>query len=156
MVIQITTCTYWKNFDKLTRVHRIVINIYLTIQCLDLPQKLLAFTDSSSALGWLYKASFTSNQPAHDEVVRWLATTLIKNDAALYSQQNRGIHNIVADVLSRDWYIPESHLIHMLSLLLPAQTPKNLKTLDPSSRDNLVATLATSFLDQNAGRVKNF
>ena len=34
------------------------VTIDLTLNQLDSPQKILAFTDSSSALGWLYKASF--------------------------------------------------------------------------------------------------
>ena len=103
------------------------ITIYLTIKSTTSPQKLLAFTDSSSALGWLYKASFTYNQPAHDEVARWLAKTLIDNDSALYSQHIRGIHNIIADMLSRDCHIPATHLVHMFQLLLPQQTPKNFR-----------------------------
>jgi len=74
-----------------------------------------------------------TNQPAHDEVARWLATTLIKNDSALYSQHIRGVHNIIADILSRDWHIPESHIIHMFDSLLPEQMPPNFKisTLPP-------------------------
>ena len=109
------------------------ITIYLTIKNTTSPQKLLAFTDSSSALGWLYKASFTYNQPAHDEVARWLAKILIDNDSALYSQHIRGIHNIIADMLSRDCHIPATHLVHMFQLLLPQQTPKNFRisTLPP-------------------------
>ena len=83
-----------------------VITIHLTIIEADSPQKLLALTDSSSALGWLYKANFITNQPAHDEVARWLATALIKNDSALYSQHIRGVHNIIADILSCNWHIP--------------------------------------------------
>jgi len=109
------------------------ITIYLTIKNTTSPQKLLAFTDSSSALGWLYKASFTYNQPAHDEVARWLAKILIDNDSALYSQHIRGIHNIIADMLSRDCHIPTTHLVYMFKLLLPQQTPKNFRisTLPP-------------------------
>ena len=94
-----------------------VITIYLTIKDSDHPKKILAFTDSSSALGWLYKANFHTNQPAHDAVARWLAKTLIDHDAALYSQHIRGIHNIIADVLSRDCHIPDTHLMTMLRIL---------------------------------------
>ena len=79
------------------------------------------------ALGWLYKANILTNQPAHDAVARWLARTLIDHDAALYSQHIRGIHNIIVDILSRDFHIPDTHLVHMLNLLLPKQTPMNLK-----------------------------
>jgi len=101
------------------------ITIYLTIQTEDGPQKLLSFTDSSSALGWLYKASFNTSHPVHDAVARWLAKFMIENDAALYSQHIRGIHNIIADILSRDGHIPKAQLIHMFYLLFPTQTPTN-------------------------------
>ena len=59
------------------------IIIYLTIVDATTPHKLLAYIDSSSALGWLYKFSFTINQPAHDKVVWWLAKFIIENDTAL-------------------------------------------------------------------------
>ena len=67
--------------------------------------KILAFTDSSSALSWLYKASFGENQPIHDKVARRLALELIDNDSALYSQHIKGKHNVIADSLSRDHHM---------------------------------------------------
>ena len=101
------------------------ITIYLTIKAADGPQKLLSFTDSSSALVCLYKASFNTSHPVHDAVARWLTKFMIENDAALYSQHIRGIHNIITDILSRDCHIPETQLIHMFHLLFPIQTLTN-------------------------------
>ena len=95
------------------------ITIYLTIKTEDGPQKLLSFTDSSSALGWIYKASFNTSHPVHDTVARWLAKIMIENDAALYLQHIRGIHNIIADMLSRYGHIPENQLIYMFYLFFP-------------------------------------
>ena len=111
----------------------VVITIHLTIQEADWLQKQLAFTDSSSALGWLYTSNFMTNQSAHDEVGRWLVTSLITNDSALYSQRIRGVHSIIANILSHDWHIPESHIILMFNFLLPEQTPPNLKISSLSS-----------------------
>ena len=79
-----------------------IITTQLTIISSNIPQKLFSYTNSSSAPGWLYKASFTSSQPVYDEIVRWLAELLINNDAALYSQHIKGKHNIIAEILSRD------------------------------------------------------
>ena len=75
------------------------ITIHLSLAASSSPQKILAYTDSSSALGWLYKASFSSSMPAHDKVARWLALELMSYDSALYSQHIRGLHNIIADSL---------------------------------------------------------
>ena len=66
------------------------ITINLSIDTTDEPQKVLAFTDSSSALDWLHKASFSNNKPIHDKVARWLGRILIDNDSSLYSQHIKG------------------------------------------------------------------
>ena len=102
-----------------------VITIYLTLQEIIGPQKILAYTDSSSALGWLYKASFSETQPMHDEVARWLASILMEHDSALYSQHIRGIQNFIADSLSRDHHLSNKQLTLLFKTLLPSQTPQN-------------------------------
>ena len=109
------------------------ITIHLTIRSARGSTKILAFTDNSSALGWLYKASFAKCQPVHDTVARWLATTLMNNNAALYSQHIRGKHNFIADVLSRDDHISNEQLTYAFNSLIPAQTPKsfNISPLPP-------------------------
>ena len=47
-----------------------VITKFITISGSEYPQKPLSLTDSSSALGWLYKASFPGSMPGHDIVAR--------------------------------------------------------------------------------------
>ena len=103
------------------------ITISLTLSQANNPHKVLAFTDSSSALGWLYSASFSSSQPIHDKVARWLATQLIDNDSALYSQHIKGTHNIISDSLSRDKHISNKQLTFAFHTLLPLQTPQDFK-----------------------------
>ena len=102
-------------------------------------QKILAYTDNSSALGWLHKASFSKSKPAHDRVARWLAECLMKNDSALYSQHIRGGRNFIADALSRDHHLSDDQLTFAFHTLLPSQTPKNFKLFQPTEE-------ATSFI----------
>ena len=61
------------------------ITIYLTIKQTGKSQRILALTDSSSAMGWLYKASFSEKMNRHDEVARWLAKAMMINESVLYS-----------------------------------------------------------------------
>ena len=103
----------------------VAITIYLTIEAGDGPQKNLSFTNSSSALDWLYKASFNTSHPVHDAVAIWLEKIMIENDAVLYLQHIKGIHNIIADMLSRDGHLPDNQLILMFNLSFPTQTPTN-------------------------------
>ena len=65
------------------------ITISLIMRNTKASTKILAYTNSSSAPGWLYKASFASNQQNHDKTARWLAHELIDTDPALYSQHIR-------------------------------------------------------------------
>ena len=61
------------------------ISIYMTIQQLGHVSHILAFTDSSSALGWMHKASFDPlNAESHNAVARWIGWTLISNETSLY------------------------------------------------------------------------
>ena len=102
-----------------------VITIDLTIRDADSPQKLLAYTDSSSALGWLHSTSFSESRPAHEEVSRRLARTTMRNDSALYSQHIQGKQNFIADSLSRDHHLTNEQLTHAFTTLFPRQTPPN-------------------------------
>ena len=66
---------------------------------------ILAFTDSSSALGWMHKASFDPvNAESHDAVAQWLGWTLVSNETSLYSQYIKETENTIADSLSRDFH----------------------------------------------------
>ena len=101
------------------------VTIVLTITETEGPHKPLALTDNSSALGWLYRASFPNSKETHNKVARWLASELISNDAALYSQHVPGRHNAIADMLSRDHHISNDQLTLLFHHVYPEQTPKN-------------------------------
>ena len=109
------------------------ITIYMVLQDKGSNRKILAFTDNSSALGWMYKASFHSDQETHDDIARFLADVCIKHDSSLYSQHIKLIHNMLADSLSCDTHIPDNQLTFMLKTLFPEQAAKNfkLRTLPP-------------------------
>ena len=65
----------------------------------------LDFSDSSSVLVWMHKASFDPvNTESHDAVPRWLGQTLVSNEKSLYSQHIKGTEKIIADYLSRDFH----------------------------------------------------
>ena len=67
------------------------VTIYMTILKMVQWSHILSFTDSSSALGWIDKASFDwVNAESHDEVARWLGWTLVSNETYLYSKHIKG------------------------------------------------------------------
>ena len=103
------------------------ITIHLLLAAFYSSRKILAYTYNSSALGWLYKASFYSSISVHNKVARWLALELMTFDSALYSQHIRGKHNIIADSLFRDHHLSITQLTNSFLRLYPDQTP-------PSSR----------------------
>ena len=108
-----------------------VITIELTLTNGGPKQKILSFTDSSSALGWLSKASFHTSMPHHDTTARHLAHILTDHDSNLYSQHIRGSHNFIADSLSRDHHIDTLTLTNAFHRLLPSQTPPNFHIIQP-------------------------
>jgi len=88
--------------------------------------KILALSDNSSTIGWLYKSNFNvKTQPGHDKVARKLANLLLDSEASIESQHIKGTHNVIADSLSRDHHIKETHLQFILSSIFPSQVPKN-------------------------------
>ena len=65
--------------------------IYMTILKLGQGSHILAFTDISSALGWMHKASFDPmNAESHDVVSRWIGWALVSHETSLYSQHIKG------------------------------------------------------------------
>ena len=102
------------------------ITIHLSLNNPKQPQKISAYTDSSSALGRLYKVSFSEAQPEHDEGARWLASSLMRYDSVLYSQHIGGRENFIADSLSRDHHMSDEQLALLFLSLLPLQMPQNL------------------------------
>ena len=62
------------------------VTIYMTILKMGQGSRILAFTDTSSALGWMHKAYFNPvNAESHDAVALWLGLTLVSNKTYLYS-----------------------------------------------------------------------
>ena len=48
---------------------------------------ILEFTDSSSTIEWIHKASFDPlNAESYNAVSRWIVCTLVSNETSLYSQ----------------------------------------------------------------------
>jgi len=98
-------------------------------------KRIHALTDNSSAVGWLYKASFNPlTHFQHDTVARKLAKILLENDASITSQHTPGKYNIIADALSRDFHLPPNHLTFILKSLFPLQMPENFR-ISPLPRE---------------------
>ena len=67
------------------------VTIYMTILQLGQGSHILEFTDSSSALGWMHKASFDPvNAEYHNVVALWIGWTLVNHEKSLYSQHIKG------------------------------------------------------------------
>ena len=79
------------------------VTIYMTILQMGQGSHILAFTESSSALGCMQKTYFDPvNTESHDAVARWIGWTLASNETSLYSQHIKVTENIIADYLSND------------------------------------------------------
>ena len=80
-----------------------VVGIWIELLADDTPfQRLLALTDSTSVLGWLFKSNFNpNNHPSHDLLARKLARILLHNETSLFTQHIAGKTNVVADFLLR-------------------------------------------------------
>ena len=88
--------------------------------------KILSFTDSSSALGWLHHSTFNPiENPLHDEAARYFATMLLDNNSSLYSQHIKGKNNVIADSLSRDFHHDDLTLISKLYSTYNDQMPRH-------------------------------
>ena len=76
------------------------VTIYMNILHMGQGSHILAFTDSSSALGWMHKAYFNPVIiESHDAVARWIGWKLISNETSLYSQHITGTEHIIVDSL---------------------------------------------------------
>ncbi|KAL9178371.1 LOW QUALITY PROTEIN: hypothetical protein ACHAXT_000018 [Thalassiosira profunda] len=88
---------------------------------------LLSLGDSSSATGWLHSSNFDPDlHPMHAEVAREHARVTMHHDACDYSQHLPGLHNVVADSLSRDFHLSHSKLTAMLYAAQPPYLPPQL------------------------------
>ena len=107
---------------------------------------ILAFTDNSSALGWMHHSTFDPvNNPQHDDLARHLASFLIKHEATLFSQHIPGEQNVTADCLSRDFHLSDTAILSLLHTKAPQQqVPHNIHMtkLPPA-----ISSWATSMLE---------
>ena len=127
------------------------ITIEMTLQTADKPHKILSLTDNTSALGWMYKASFSEAKPVHDKIARWLAEKLMNRESALYSQHFKGKHNTIADSLSRDQHLSDTQLTDIFKFLLPQQTPTNFKIYPiPTEITSWICSLSRSLTKTQA------
>lgn len=93
---------------------------------------MLAYKDSSSALGWLFKASFkVETHECHDKVACQLALYSLHREQALFPRYITGENNVIADILSRDTHLDNVTLTSLCSIVSPRQTPKTF-TLVPA------------------------
>ena len=96
----------------------------------DIPHRGLLFTDSTSALGWLFKSTFDPlSQPCHDKVAREFARIGYKNNTSLFSQHIEGKKNFIADALSRDFHLSDQELTKIIHSHLPTQDRSHFKIL---------------------------
>ena len=90
----------------------------------------LAMTDSSSCSGWIHKSNFTTtDQSFHAAIAELLATIFLDAESTLYSQHFRGIWNVIADSLSRDFHLTDKNITSLLKSLFPQQIPHNFRIL---------------------------
>ena len=109
------------------------VTIYMTILKMVQGSHILAFIDSSSALVWMYKASFDpENEESHDAVARWLGQKIVSNETSLYSKQIKVTENIIADSLSRDFYRSYQTLQKHFNQIIPQQTEELLHIKKPT------------------------
>lgn len=116
-----------------------------------IPHQILAFTDSSSALGWLFHSTFDPiKQPMHDKVARDLDWLCTQNNVSLFSQHIPGKRNIIADALSRDFHLNNDELTKILLSHLPSQVHQTFKILN---HPNNITLWMSSLLDGETTKV---
>lgn len=88
----------------------------------------LAFTDNSSCVSWLYRSNFDDrSQPINAEISTRLARTCIDQSFTIHSQHIRGLDNKLADALSRLHHLSDDDLTDFAVSQFPSQTPRNLR-----------------------------
>ena len=107
-------------------------------------------TDNATAVGWSRRTNFTVSDSAELQFSRKLASLILDADCCLHAQHIRGIHNWVADSLSRDFHIPDLILSNLLACCFPNQGPT---TLEICPLPSVIASFIIGILD--ACPVKN-
>jgi len=100
--------------------------------------------DNTSAMAWLASANFDDvERPAHHEATRKIAEIMMTAQATVHPHWIPGASNDIADILSRDFDIPDDVLTHLLPLLFPGQLPRSF-TIAPLP--NEISSWLTSLL----------
>jgi hypothetical protein len=99
-------------------------------------------------LGWIRWSNFADkpDEGVQLSTARKLADILLSLNACLYSQWLPGEENVIADSLSRDFHIDDSHLANLLLSHFPDQVPFGLTILPVPP--NIASWLTSLLLSQ--------
>ena len=110
---------------------------------------LLGCSDSSSAVGWMHRSNFDpATKQTHEACSRHLARILLKQACTLFSQHQKGKHNIVADLLSRWHFLNPIELTLFLKHISYTQIPTNF-TISP------LPPVIVSWVTSTLGRLRD-
>ncbi len=106
-----------------------ILSVWIAIQneYVEKETRLLALGDNSSAVGRLHKANMDESKNLLLLVARKYAEVLIEPDCCVYSQHINGIHNSIADALSRRVDLTDEELTHVICSSFSSQVPKAFK-----------------------------
>ena len=112
-------------------------------------------TDSTTAAGWTFRANFSDDESPKLHFSRKLALLVLKVKFCLHTQHIRGILNVIADSLSRDFHIPADILTHLLKLCYPSQAPPSFKICPlPKEITSFITGILAASPEQNLGRMQ--
>jgi hypothetical protein len=131
--------------------------IAFEIDVLDLPptnfECYLIATDNTAAMGWLQKSNFDvdGEQGVQLTLARHLASRLLELNVCISSQWLAGVHNKVADMLSREQEMSNIEITKLILSSYPQQVPLSFNTSQcPDSICSLVYSLARPWLPEIA------
>ena len=107
-----------------------IVTIWIDILTGGLPHFacILGCSDSSSTVGWMHRSNFNqSAKPVHGDLARHLARILMSAHCTLYSQHQKGRFNVIADILSRWFFLTNTDLTHFLHSNYNTQMPTNFR-----------------------------
>jgi hypothetical protein len=85
----------------------------------------LAASDSTSACGWMHRASYGMNKPIHAKVTKKLVDLVVPGRYGLMPEHFEGDINNISDYLSRRWDLSDTDLTSLLIKKFPSQIPAN-------------------------------
>ena len=104
---------------------------------------ILALSDSSSATGWMHRASYGTNKPHHRKVSEKLVDLSLQHRFALHPEHVPGKANQVTDVLSRTFDCCDIELTQLIHSRFPEQIPSNFKILPlPTEIQSWISSVA--------------